>query len=74
MIRPATLTPPYLTRPGPTRSGPGGRVVGVVGASHLPGMRALWQSGGWRAMVAEGLLESPKGPRRSGTPEEMGVR
>jgi hypothetical protein len=56
------------------QSGPGGRVVGVVGASHLPGMRALWQRGGWRTMVAGGLLESPKGPRTPETPEEMGVR
>lgn len=49
-------------------------MVGVVGASHLPGMRALWERGAWRDMVASGLLESPKGPRTPETPEEMGVR
>ena len=67
---PQTPGPPSF----PWCSGPGGRVVGVVGASHLPGMRELWESGGWRAMVAGGLLDSPTRPRRPETAEEMGVR
>ncbi|EFN59718.1 expressed protein [Chlorella variabilis] len=54
--------------------GPGGGVVGVVGASHLAGMQRLWDSGGWRGMVAQGLLEAPTGPRTPETAEETGVR
>lgn len=62
----------------PTRlpcSGPnGGPVVGVVGASHLPGMQGLWDSGGWREAMAGGLLEAPTAPRTPENPEQTGVR
>lgn len=66
------LAPPHHTLT--ARSGHGGCVCGVVGASHLLGMKALWDSGGWRAMMAQGLLEAPTGPRTPETPEETGVR
>ena len=49
-------------------------MVGVVGASHLPGMQELWDSGGWRAAMAGGLLEAPTAPRTPETPEQTGVR
>lgn len=56
------------------RSGSGGSVVGVVGASHLAGMQRLWDSGGWRDMMAHGLLAAPSGPPTPETPQETGVR
>lgn len=56
------------------RCGRGGSVVGVVGASHLAGMQALWDSGGWRGMVEHGLLDAPCAPRSPETAEETGVR
>lgn len=49
-------------------------MVGVVGASHLPGMAVLWDSGAWRDMMAQGLLDAPAGPRVPETPQETGVR
>ncbi|KAL4449447.1 hypothetical protein ABPG77_007091 [Micractinium sp. CCAP 211/92] len=56
------------------RCGEGGSVVGVVGASHLSGMQRLWDSGGWRQMVAGGLLEAPRGPPVPESPDATGVR
>lgn len=49
-------------------------MVGVVGASHLSGMQRLWDSGGWREMVAGGLLEAPQGPPVPESPDATGVR
>lgn len=49
-------------------------MVGVVGASHLSGMQRLWDSSGWREMVAGGLLEAPQGPPVPESPDATGVR
>lgn len=57
-----------------TKSGRGGRVVGVVGASHLPGMRRLWEAGSWRVLMEKGLLDAPTQPRCPESPEDTGVR
>lgn len=70
-----TFDPACLpTRPLVPCSGAGGSVVGVVGASHLSGMQRLWDSGGWRQMVAGGLLEAPRGPPVPESPDATGVR
>lgn len=56
-------------------AGEGAAVVGVVGASHLPGMRRLWEGEGWRKVVAAGAHDLPPrgSPEEEGTPE-FGVR
>lgn len=69
-------------------AGPGATVVGVVGASHLAGMRHLWASDSWRALVdpaavptkggpaavAGGALHAPEPSVGNEPPEAAGVR
>jgi hypothetical protein len=59
------------------RAGPGSCVVGVVGASHLAGMRHLWAGGRWPELVAGGeVLKMPdvEAARSREPPERLGVR
>lgn len=59
------------------RAGPGGCVVGVVGASHLAGMRHLWEGGRWRQLMAGGeLLRMPdvEAAAAAEAPERLAVR
>ncbi|GBF99338.1 hypothetical protein Rsub_11750 [Raphidocelis subcapitata] len=53
----------------------GGGVALVVGSAHLPGIRALWESGEWRATVAAPAVASspllaapPLGPAEASAP------
>jgi hypothetical protein len=55
-------------------AGQGATVVGVVGSSHLSGMRRLWTTDGWREVVNSGALELPKHCGEGETPEQIGVR
>jgi hypothetical protein len=55
-------------------AGPGAVVVGVVGSSHLGGMRRLWATDSWREVLASGALELPKNCGQGETPEQIGVR
>lgn len=57
------------------RAGPGGCVVGVVGASHLAGMRHLWESGRWAAM-ADSVTRMPDvaAVQAAESPERLAVR
>jgi hypothetical protein len=54
-------------------AGEGRQVVGVVGASHLGGMRRLWAEGGWRALAAA-AAEAPAARGEGDPPEALGVR
>ncbi|KAH7620700.1 hypothetical protein NADE_003313 [Nannochloris sp. 'desiccata'] len=55
-------------------AGAGAAVVGVVGSSHLGGMRRLWATDGWREVIASGALELPKHCGQGESPEQIGVR
>jgi len=55
-------------------AGAGATVVGVVGSSHLGGMRRLWATDGWREVLASGALELPKDCGEGESSEQIGVR
>lgn len=55
-------------------AGAGSTVVGVVGESHLLGMKKLWASGEWRHIVANGALDMPDAQGEGEPPEAIGVR
>lgn len=52
-------------------AGPGNTVVGVVGASHVPGMSRLWETNSWPSIAAEAtILPDPVDE----SPEQFGIR
>ena len=56
-------------------AGEGALVVGVVGASHIDGMRELWAKERWRDVIASGAEELPDHHHgENETPEQYGVR
>ena len=58
-------------------AGPGRCVVGVVGASHLAGMRHLWEGGRWRELLGAGeALRMPdiEAVKARESRERLGVR
>ena len=55
------------------KAGSGSVVVGVVGASHIPGMSKLWESQSW-SNIANDAVTAPTTRPEDERPESFGVR
>jgi len=56
------------------QAGEGNTVVGVVGASHVPGMANLWESNSWAAIAAQAVEVPAAIDAVDESPEQFGIR